>query len=81
MKLSEIIRCHGGGLFSYKSGLVQVWTGESEDLVVGSVGLMWGGVREPVGEMQMKLDWVLSLVKLGGSHYHDFKKRVRLSSQ
>lgn len=36
-------------------GLVQVWTGESEDLVVGSVGLVWGGVREPVGEMQTGL--------------------------
>jgi hypothetical protein len=40
----------GESLFSYKSGLVQVWTEESEDLVVGSVELMYGVV---LGMMEM----------------------------
>lgn len=50
--------------------------------MVGCVELVyvWCGVREPVEEMQMKPDWVLFLVKLGGSHYHYLRKRVRFYS-
>lgn len=50
--------------------------------MVGCVELVyvWCGFREPVGEMQMKLDWVLFLANLSTSKEDWYQGNVRFSS-